>query len=63
LFSWQDAEGVWGALIEPSLCLSNRTAETTPRVVKIRGEENKLPSAKQLSELHLWLAEGCNHQR
>ncbi|VAW47621.1 hypothetical protein MNBD_GAMMA04-1016 [hydrothermal vent metagenome] len=55
LVAWQDTEGVWGALIESPPC-SNNTHES-PVVLRVRGEKNTLPSAKQLSALHLWLAD------
>ncbi len=56
LFAWQDVAGIWGALIEQPL--QENHLEKSPVIVRVRGEKNQLPSAKQLSELHLWLAEG-----
>ena len=56
LFAWQDSAGIWGALIEQPL--QENHSDKSPVIVRVRGEKNQLPSAKQLSELHLWLAEG-----
>jgi len=50
LLAWQDADGLWGALIKKD-GLSSES-----QVIRVHGEENVLPGAKQLSDLHLWLA-------
>lgn len=55
LVAWKDSEGVWGALIEHDKMVENKTE--APRVIRVRGEENRLPSAKQLTTLHLWQVE------
>jgi len=55
LFAWQNSEGIWGVLIDQSLGLNS--SHENPVIVRVRGEKNALPSAKELSELHLWLAD------
>lgn len=60
LVAWQDEEGVWGALVHSALPPqpSGRVepAQLEHEVIKVRGLENSLPGAKQLSTLHLWQA-------
>lgn len=50
LLAWRDEDGVWAALIA-----LDGTGDLA-RIVRVRGEENCLPGAKQLSDLHLWQA-------
>lgn len=60
LYVWQDEDGVWGALISSHLPSQPELAKTfgnTHGVERIRGLENCLPGAKQLSTLHLWQAQ------
>ncbi len=53
LLAWKDADGIWGALIggqfEPGECHSF----LNDNIIRIRGEQNRLPGAKQLTALHL----------
>ncbi|WP_319380966.1 hypothetical protein [Thiomicrorhabdus sp.] len=51
LVAWRDEQGDWGAWVEPHLQANG----SEPQIIRIRGEENRLPEAKQLSALHLWL--------
>ncbi|MBF6057790.1 MULTISPECIES: hypothetical protein [Thiomicrorhabdus] len=51
LVAWRDEDGYWGAWIEPHL----QTGGAEPQIIRIRGEDNCLAQAKQLSTLHLWL--------
>lgn len=53
LLAWQDADGVWGALIQYQ---HKEDLNAAHLIIRVRGEENVLPGAKQLSDLHLWLA-------
>lgn len=60
LYAWQDEEGVWGALVLthlPEQPLEAKQLEKTHGVIRVRGLENALPGAKQLSTLHLWQAQ------
>lgn len=50
LVVWQNEKGVWSALI------SKHADEDLQTIVRVRGEENCLPGAKPLSDLHLWQA-------
>jgi hypothetical protein len=53
LVVWKDEKGVWSALI------SKKTGEPITglqTIVRVRGEDNCLPGAKPLSDLHLWQA-------
>ncbi|WP_246261691.1 hypothetical protein [Thiomicrorhabdus cannonii] len=51
LIAWQQEDAVWAALIKQA---ANKTVE----IVRVRGPENSLPSAKELANLHLWQAKG-----
>jgi len=53
LLAWQDADGLWGALIQIQ---PKDKLNAESQIIRVRGEENVLPGAKQLSDLHLWLA-------
>ncbi len=53
LVVWQDEKGVWSALIGKR---SDELITDLQTIVRVRGEENCLPGAKQLSDLHLWQA-------
>ncbi len=55
LVAWKDSEGVWGALIEHKKRVKNKAGGGD--IIRVRGEKNSLPSAKQLTALHLWQAE------
>ena len=60
LYSWEDEEGVWAALIHSHL--PDRPAESEQvdkmhSIDRIRGLENCLATAKQISTLHLWQAQ------
>ncbi|BBP46781.1 hypothetical protein THMIRHAS_21540 [Thiosulfatimonas sediminis] len=56
IVAWQEIDEhgekqVWSALV----ALPQAADDATPQVLKIRGKENQLAQAKQLSDLHLWL--------
>lgn len=51
LIVWQQEGAIWAALIKQA---ANKTVE----IVRVRGPENSLPSAKELANLHLWQAKG-----
>ncbi|GKT12710.1 MAG: hypothetical protein ISEC1_P1690 [Thiomicrorhabdus sp.] len=53
LLAWQDADGLWGVLIQTQ---PKDDLSAAHKIIRVRGEENVLPGAKQLSDLHLWLA-------
>ncbi len=53
LVIWQDEVGVWCALISQD---SDEFLGDLQTIVRVRGEENCLPGAKPLSDLHLWQA-------
>lgn len=60
LFAWQDEEGVWGALLEVKLPETPKALpalKQTHHLQKMRGLDNCLAGAKQLSFLHLWQAQ------
>ncbi|BCN94135.1 hypothetical protein THMIRHAM_19200 [Thiomicrorhabdus immobilis] len=59
LLAWKDEEGVWAALTYSHLPDSPQAIHKTMEmhsVLRVRGLENRLPGAKQLSTLHLWQA-------
>lgn len=47
LLAWQDEKGVWGALLD------TKVLPVEQAVIKVRGLNNVLPSAQQLTQLHL----------
>lgn len=51
LIAWQQEGAVWAALLK-------HTADNKIEMVRVRGPENSLPSAKELANLHLWQAKG-----
>jgi hypothetical protein len=53
LVVWKDEKGVWSALISKH---SGEPITDLQTIVRVRGEENCLPGAKPLSDLHLWQA-------
>lgn len=53
LVAWSDLEGTWAGLIQHQL--TNDLSESQ-KIIRVRGLENQLAGAKQLSDLHLWLA-------
>ncbi|MGM0541772.1 MAG: hypothetical protein ACQEQR_04985 [Pseudomonadota bacterium] len=53
LMVWQDEKGVWSALFSQYPDESINDLQT---LVRVRGEDNCLPGAKPLSDLHLWQA-------
>lgn len=60
LVAWQDEEGVWVAITHSQLAEKPQQSEfktTEHSVVRVRGKDNCLPGAKQLSTLHLWQAQ------
>ena len=60
LYAWQDEEGIWGALVTSHLPASPSLLpqwDDVHGIVKIRGVENILAGAKQVSFLHLWQAQ------
>ena len=59
LVAWQDDEGIWGALTHshlPELPEKVNQVMEMHTVLRVRGLDNVLPGAKQLSTLHLWQA-------
>lgn len=59
LVAWKDEEGVWAALTYPHLPDSPQAMNNAMEmnsILRVRGLENSLPGAKQLSTLHLWQA-------
>jgi len=59
LVAWQDEEGIWAALTEAHLPEKPQESHQTMRmhsIARVRGLENCLAGAKQLSTLHLWQA-------
>lgn len=54
LIAWLDEGKVWGALLST---LGGEEGESS-QIFRVRGEENSLPNAKPLSDLHLWQATG-----
>ncbi|WP_029408257.1 hypothetical protein [Thiomicrorhabdus sp. Milos-T2] len=59
LVAWKDEEGIWAALtyahLPESPQVTNNVMEMNS-ILRVRGLENSLPGAKQLSTLHLWQA-------
>ena len=59
LVAWKDDEGIWGALTHSHLPENpekiNQVMEMHS-ILRVRGLNNLLPGAKQLSTLHLWQA-------
>ena len=53
LVVWQDETGIWSALINKH---SDELIADLQTIVRVRGEDNGLPGAKPLSDLHLWQA-------
>lgn len=51
LIVWQQEGAIWAALIKQA---ANKTVE----IVRVRGPENSLPTAKELASLHVWQAKG-----
>ncbi len=58
LVVWQDEKGLWSALISK---YSDESIAGLQTIVRVRGEENCLPGAKPLSDLHLWQARLLPH--
>jgi len=58
LVAWQDEDGLWGALVSSHVAEEANVTEPAIQheVCRVRGLENSLPGAKQLSTLHLWQA-------
>ncbi|NPA72198.1 MAG: hypothetical protein GXO35_05140 [Gammaproteobacteria bacterium] len=54
LLVWKDEKGVWGALIQVA-SNPDRSSQSI-QLLRVRGEDNCLPEAKQLSDLHFWIA-------
>lgn len=52
LIAWLDDGKLWAALIDRDPDLDHS------EILRVRGEENSLPSSKQLADLHLWQATG-----
>ncbi len=60
LYAWQDEEGVWAALLDEQIALDlarEQKSLSQDAVIRVRGLENSLAGAKQLSALHLWQAQ------
>ncbi len=60
LYVWEDEEGVWAALLHahlPDNPQLSKQVEQLYSIERVRGLENRLPGAKQLSTLHLWQAQ------
>ncbi len=54
LVAWKDLDGLWVALIE--CAKSSKEKAVSSKIIRVRGEKNTLPTAKQLTALHLWIA-------
>ncbi|MCF6346378.1 MAG: hypothetical protein L3J00_07915, partial [Thiomicrorhabdus sp.] len=54
LVAWKDSDGLWVALIECPKSFKEKALAS--KVIRVRGEKNILPTAKQLTALHLWIA-------
>ncbi len=52
LIAWMDGDKLWAALIDSDPQLEHS------EIIRVRGEENCLPTSKQLADLHLWQATG-----
>lgn len=58
LFAWRDDEGIWSALIHIKVRQGGAEQDGKEKSTdRIRGLANALPTAKQLSTLHLWQAQ------
>lgn len=65
LYVWQDEEGVWGALLAVNSEAESPQLQpryTNDKLIKLRGLDNTLAGAKQLSFLHLWQAQRFNSE-
>lgn len=54
LVVWKDSEGIWSGLIGNQTSAEKQGSVLNPNIIRVRGEKNTLPSAKQLTALHLW---------
>ncbi len=54
LVVWKDSEGIWSALIGNQKSAEKQGSVLNSNIIRVRGEKNTLPGAKQLTALHLW---------